>query len=101
MRDPEPLRSSAGVTGRAPGLRVGQSPRSPTGAAAQEPPRSKASYRMQDPRMDLPGAAPYARVSAARADDERRKTLDESRGSMSTGRWMWEWTKAISTAILL
>jgi signal peptidase I len=51
--------------------------------------------------MDLPGDAPYARVSAARADDERRKTLDESRGSMSTGRWMWEWTKAISTAILL
>ena len=57
---------------------------------------------MQDRRFDDPsGEAPVSRVSATRADDERRKTLDESRGSMSTGRWMWEWTKAISTAILL
>jgi signal peptidase I len=26
---------------------------------------------------------------------------DESRGAMSTGRWMWEWTKAICTALVL
>lgn len=56
---------------------------------------------MQDRRIDPSGEAPIPRVSAARADDERRRTADESRGSMSTGRWMWEWTKAISTAILL
>lgn len=54
---------------------------------------------MQDPWMDPSGSTP--RVSASRADHERRKTLDAARGSMSTGRWMWEWTKAISTAILL
>ena len=41
------------------------------------------------------------RLSAERADAERRKTADEVRGSISTGRWMWEWTKAISTAIVL
>jgi signal peptidase I len=44
-------------------------------------------------------AAP--RISAARVQSEYRKTADESRGSISTGRWMWEWTKAICTAILL
>jgi signal peptidase I len=32
---------------------------------------------------------------------DRRAPVDNARGSMSTGRWMWEWTKAISTAILL
>lgn len=41
------------------------------------------------------------RLSAERADLERRKTAGEVRGSISTGRWMWEWTKAISTAIVL
>jgi signal peptidase I len=41
------------------------------------------------------------RLSAERVDLERRRTADEARGSISTGRWMWEWTKAISTAILL
>lgn len=47
------------------------------------------------------GDAPRLRVDADRLLDERRKTADQSRGSMSTGRWMWEWTKAISTAIVL
>ena len=32
---------------------------------------------------------------------QRRVSLAEPRGSVSTGRWMWEWTKAICTAILL
>ena len=32
---------------------------------------------------------------------DRRAPVDHARGAMSTGRWMWEWTKAISTAILL
>jgi signal peptidase I len=41
------------------------------------------------------------RLSAERVDIERRKTAGEARGSISTGRWMWEWTKAISTAVLL
>jgi signal peptidase I len=52
--------------------------------------------------QDTPPEAPRRlRLDAGRADAERRKTADESRGSMSTGRWMWEWTKAISTAIVL
>jgi signal peptidase I len=41
----------------------------------------------------VPSAAPPAL--------ERRAAVDHARGAMSTGRWMWEWTKAISTAILL
>ncbi|HST59313.1 MAG TPA: signal peptidase I [Longimicrobium sp.] len=56
---------------------------------------------MQDRRMDPSGEASLSRVPATRAGDERRATTDASRGSMSTGRWVWEWTKAISTAILL
>jgi signal peptidase I len=59
---------------------------------------------MDDPQTDTPVLAPEPRrlrLSAERVDSERRKTADETRGSISTGRWMWEWTKAISTAILL
>ncbi|HEX2191131.1 MAG TPA: signal peptidase I [Longimicrobiaceae bacterium] len=48
-----------------------------------------------------PGDHPPPRILSERAFDERRKTADESRGSISTGRWMWEWFKAISTAVLL
>lgn len=33
--------------------------------------------------------------------EEKRKTSHESRGAMSTGRWMWEAVKAVSTAIVL
>ncbi|HEX8692163.1 MAG TPA: signal peptidase I [Longimicrobium sp.] len=55
-----------------------------------------------DQPIPAPGSEPRpSRLSAERADMERRKTADETRGSMSTGRWMWEWTKAISTAIVL
>jgi signal peptidase I len=56
---------------------------------------------MQDPGTDTIGEPLAPRHPAGRADDERRTPADETRGSMSTGRWMWEWTKAISTAILL
>jgi signal peptidase I len=56
---------------------------------------------MQDRRTDSTGELSATRHPAARADDARRAPADETRGSMSTGRWMWEWTKAISTAILL
>src|SRR5688572_20950195 len=56
---------------------------------------------MDEPLHDpVPEPRP-ARVSAHRVDLERRRTADEARGSISTGRWMWEWTKAISTAIVL
>jgi signal peptidase I len=55
---------------------------------------------MDDSRAAGP-LRPPARLDAERVHDERRRTHDASRGSMSTGRWMWEWTKAISTAILL
>jgi signal peptidase I len=51
----------------------------------------------QQPDPELP----RLRLDAGRADEERRKTAEASRGAISTGRWMWEWTKAISTAILL
>ena len=50
---------------------------------------------------ESPPELPQRRLSAGRLDDERRKTADETRGSISTGRWMWEWTKAICTAIVL
>ena len=33
--------------------------------------------------------------------EARRRTEYESRGAMSTGRWMWEGVKAVSTAIVL
>jgi signal peptidase I len=55
---------------------------------------------MEDRRLLAPDRPPR-RIDAARVQLERDRTLQESRGSMSTGRWMWEWTKAISTAILL
>ena len=56
---------------------------------------------MDDLHSPLPLEGPPPRLSAGRVDDERRKTFDEARGSISTGRWMWEWTKAICTAIVL
>ena len=56
---------------------------------------------MEDPRDTAPEQPRPLRLSAERVDLERRKTADETRGSISTGRWMWEWTKAISTAIVL
>ncbi|HEX5715085.1 MAG TPA: signal peptidase I [Thermoanaerobaculia bacterium] len=55
---------------------------------------------MDDSRTEFP-PEPQARLASGRMADERRKTADQARGSISTGRWMWEWTKAISTAILL
>jgi signal peptidase I len=55
---------------------------------------------MDDIRPENEARAP-ARLDAGLVADARRRTQDESRGSMSTGRWMWEWTKAISTAVLL
>lgn len=56
---------------------------------------------MQDRRIDdLSGEAP-SRVPATRAGDGGRAPVEAPRGSMSAGRWVWEWTKAISTAILL
>ena len=55
---------------------------------------------MDDPRAYRP-EEPRSRLSSERIDLERQKTAEETRGSMSTGRWMWEWTKAISTAIVL
>jgi signal peptidase I len=58
---------------------------------------------MDDPRTATPPLPPppRLRLSAERADAERRRTADTTRGSISTGRWMWEWAKAISTAIVL
>ena len=55
---------------------------------------------MDELHAPQPFDTPPPRLSASRVD-ERRKTLDASRGSISTGRWMWEWTKAICTAIVL
>lgn len=50
---------------------------------------------------DAPAADDRPRLSHERVYGERRKTADEARGSITTGRWMWEWTKAISTAVVL
>jgi signal peptidase I len=41
------------------------------------------------------------RLPSGRAFAEHRQIANRSRGSISTGRWMWEWFKAISTAIVL
>jgi signal peptidase I len=54
-----------------------------------------------DPSIPEPTQDAPPRISAARVQSEYRKTADEARGTISTGRWMWEWTKAICTAILL
>src|SRR5215203_7542623 len=51
--------------------------------------------------MEEPGTPPVQAAAAIPVAAERRAAVDEARGAMSTGRWMWEWTKAISTAILL
>jgi signal peptidase I len=56
---------------------------------------------MDDVRSEFSGEPRTARLSSERIDEERRKTAEAARGSISTGRWMWEWTKAISTAIVL
>ena len=56
---------------------------------------------MDDSGTDFHTEPRPARLSSERIDFERRKTAEEARGSISTGRWMWEWTKAISTAIVL
>ncbi|HEX2079427.1 MAG TPA: signal peptidase I [Longimicrobium sp.] len=54
---------------------------------------------MQDHSLPHDSAAP---PPAAEPEDRRRTLPREPRGgSISTGRWMWEWTKAVSTAILL
>lgn len=45
--------------------------------------------------LDLP------RLAADRSSEERRRIADESRGSISTGRWMWEWAKVIGIALML
>lgn len=45
--------------------------------------------------------APAPTASGDRYRDARRRTEYESRGVMSTGRWMWEGVKAVSTAIVL
>lgn len=55
-----------------------------------------------EPRPDdaLPGEEPERRASD-RPYAGRSRIGEESRGSMSTGRWMWEGIKAVSTAIVL
>jgi signal peptidase I len=47
------------------------------------------------------GESPRPRGAPERVCVGRPRPPEESRGSISTGRWMWEWTKAICTAVLL
>ena len=56
---------------------------------------------MHEPRT--PPVTDDAASFAPHQLQERRSTVHPASGSgsMSTGRWMWEWTKAVSTAILL
>jgi signal peptidase I len=59
-----------------------------------------------EPDFDLPGDEPREpRTRRTRADDRTGarpvRPYEESRGSISTGRWMWEGVKAVSTAIVL
>ncbi len=46
-------------------------------------------------------AGPMDNNAEPREGSERPQVPSESRGSMSTGRWMWEGVKAISTAVVL
>jgi signal peptidase I len=41
------------------------------------------------------------RSQAEQVYAQKRRLAEESRGAISTGRWMWEWFKAISTALVL
>lgn len=52
-----------------------------------------------DGTPDLDGAG--APLFADRFYEEKLKTAHETRGTMSTGRWMWESVKAVSTAVML
>ncbi len=56
---------------------------------------------MDDFHSPSPDPVPQHRIPSDRLYGERRRIADESRGSISTGRWMWEWVKAITTAIVL
>jgi signal peptidase I len=53
--------------------------------------------------METPGEWDESRprVLADRYERRRRRSSGQSRGSISTGRWMWEGVKAVSTAIVL
>lgn len=56
---------------------------------------------MDSIRPDLPEGSPYPRISAEHRYRERQRIAEQTRGAMSTGRWMWEWLKAITTALVL
>jgi signal peptidase I len=58
---------------------------------------------MEEPRIPPAEATPARPVDTDEPAlvDRRRTAPPPPRAAMSTGRWMWEWTKAISTAILL
>lgn len=68
-------------------------------------PESPYGEPIPDRVLDAPDEAWRARGSAPGYDDapreRRHHAAQESRGLMSTGRWMWEGVKAISTAIVL
>lgn len=56
---------------------------------------------MENDRSDSSDLPLYPQSISDGGARERRRSGEESRGSISTGRWMWEWVKAISTAVLL
>jgi signal peptidase I len=58
---------------------------------------------LPDPFLPAPATEWDRRAPLAgdRYREARRRTEYESRGLMSTGRWMWEGVKAVSTAIVL
>lgn len=55
----------------------------------------------QDPDFELSREERWRRRMAAERRSDPWGIGPQSRGSMSTGRWMWEGIKAVSTAILL
>jgi signal peptidase I len=56
---------------------------------------------MEDSSRQFAGEPRPLRSQAESTYLEKRRISGESRGSISTGRWMWEWFKAISTALVL
>ncbi len=56
---------------------------------------------MESTPPEAAGPPVPARALADTLVRERDRIAAESRGAISTGRWMWEWFKAITTAVVL
>jgi signal peptidase I len=96
------------VYGAITALPAAAAPTVPRGPDSRRTAHSMTPYSSDpvEPEFQLPGDPPRGEPDPRRREDRRpdgRRPLitEESRGSISTGRWMWEGIKAVSTAIVL